>query len=189
MIDAASKAFFHFLAGNDGLKTLASRYGMANPTSFARRFIAGESVEEAIEAARLLEARGLSQTLDYLGESVATLEEAEGATVAYVQILDRIVASGIGRNVSLKLTQLGLDVSTEAALTNLRRILEPARTHGFFVRIDMENSLYTDATLEIFAALWAEGFRNLGVVLQSALFRTAQDLLQVVGRGARVRLV
>ena len=189
MIDAASKAFFHFLAGNDGLKNLASRYGMANPTSFARRFIAGERVEEAIEAARLLEARSLSQTLDYLGESVATLEEAENATVAYLQILDRIVASGIGRNVSLKLTQLGLDVSTEAALTNLRRILEPARTDGFFVRIDMENSPYTDATLEIFEALWTEGFRNLGVVLQSALFRTAQDLLRVVGRGARVRLV
>lgn len=189
MIDAASKAFFHFLARNEGLKGLASRYGMANPTSFARRFIAGETVEEAIEAARRLEGRGLSQTLDYLGESVATLEEAEGATRAYGQILDRIAESGIGCNISLKLTQLGLDVSREAALANLRRILEPARSHGFFVRIDMENSPYTDATLEIFEALWADGFSNLGVVLQSALFRTAQDLPRVVGRGARVRLV
>ena len=189
MIDAVSKAFFHFLASNDGLKKLASRYGMASPTSFARRFIAGESVEEAIEAARLLEAKGLSQTLDYLGESVDTLEEADGATVAYGQILDRIVASGVGRNVSLKLTQLGLDVSREVALANLRRILEPARTHGFFVRIDMENSPYTDATLETFEALWTEGFHDLGVVLQSALFRTAQDLPRVMGHGARVRLV
>jgi proline dehydrogenase len=189
MIDAASKAFFHFLARNESLKHMASRYGMASPTSFARRFIAGESVEEAIEAARRLEARGLSQTLDYLGESVATLEEAEGATAAYSQILDRIVASGVGRNISLKLTQLGLDVSQEAALTNLRRILEPARTHGFFVRIDMENSPYTDATLDIFGSLWADGFTNLGVVLQSALFRTPQDLQRVVALGARVRLV
>ena len=189
MIDAASKAFFHFLAGNEGLKSLASRYGMASPTSFARRFIAGETVEEAIEAARRLEGRGLSQTLDYLGESVATLEEADGATSAYGQILDRIVDSGIGRNISLKLTQLGLDVSQEAAHTNLRRILESAKAHGFFVRIDMENSPYTDATLEIFEALWADGFTNLGVVLQSALFRTAQDLPRVVGNGARVRLV
>jgi len=189
MIDAASKAFFHFLARNEGLKGLASKYGMASPTSFARRFIAGESVEEAIDAARRLEGRGLSQTLDYLGESVATLEEAEAATVDYGRILDRIVASNVGRNVSLKLTQLGLDVSQEAALANLRRILEPARTHGFFVRIDMENSPYTDATLEIFETLWAGGFTNLGVVLQSALFRTAHDLPRVVGRGARVRLV
>jgi proline dehydrogenase len=189
MLDVASKTFFHFLARNEGLKGLASRYGMANPTSFARRFIAGETVEEAIEAARALEGRGLSQTLDYLGESAGTLEEAEDATGAYGQILDRIVASGVGRNISLKLTQLGLDVSREAAQTNLRRILEPARTHGFFVRIDMENSPYTDATLEIFESLWADGFTNLGVVLQSALFRTAQDLPRVVGRGARVRLV
>jgi proline dehydrogenase len=189
MIDAASKAFFHLLAGNDGLKRLASRYGMANPTSFARRFIAGETVEEAIEVARVLEGRGLSQTLDYLGESVATIEEAESATRDYGQVLDRIVASGVGRNVSLKLTQLGLDLSREVALGNLRRILEPARVDGFFVRIDMENSPYTDQTLEIFETLWNEGFTNLGVVLQSALFRTAKDLPLIVGRGARVRLV
>jgi proline dehydrogenase len=189
MIDAASKAFFHFLARNESLKGLASRYGMANPTSFARRFIAGETIEEAIGAARSLEGRGLSQTLDYLGESADTLEAAEEATRAYGQILDRIVESGAGRNISLKLTQLGLDVSREAAQTNLRRILEPAKTEGFFVRIDMENSPYTEATLEIFEALWDQGFTNLGVVLQSALFRTAQDLPRVVGRGARVRLV
>ena len=189
MIDAASKTFFHFLAGNESLKRLASRYGMASPTSFARRFIAGESVEEAIEAARRLESRGLAQTLDYLGESVATLEEAGSATTAYVQILDRIVASGVGRNISLKLTQLGLDVSQDAAAAHLRRILEPAKAHGFFVRIDMENSPYTDATLEIFETMWADGFSNLGVVLQSALFRTTKDLPRVVGRGARVRLV
>ena len=189
MLGAASKTFFHFLAGNVGLKRLASRYGMASPTGFARRFIAGETAEEAIEAARGLESRGLSQTLDYLGESADTLEEAEAATGAYGQILDRVVESGVGRNISLKLTQLGLDVSREAALANLRRILEPARAHGFFVRIDMENSPYTDATLEIFETLWADGFTNLGVVLQSALFRTAQDLPRVVGLGARVRLV
>ena len=181
MIDAASKAFFHFLARNEGLKGLAIRYGMASPTSFARRFIAGESVEEAIEAARRLEARGLSQTLDYLGESVATARGSRRAPPRdYGRILDRIVASGIGRNVSLKLTQLGLDVIAGGRADNLRRILEPARTHGFFVRIDMESSPYTDVTLEIFETLWADGFTNLGVVLQSALFRTAQDLPRVV---------
>ena len=189
MIDRASKAFFHLLAGSDGVKGLASRYGMAHPDSFARRFIAGETPAEAIAAARRIEAAGLSQTLDYLGESVATLAEADAATSEYVGMLATIVEAGIGRNISLKLTQLGLDVSADAAQANLRRILEPARDHQFFVRIDMENSPYTDATITIFERLWDEGFTNVGVVLQSALFRTSADLKRIVARGARVRLV
>ncbi len=93
MIDAASKAFFHLLARSRSLQKLASRYGMASPTSFARRFIAGETVEEAIEAARRLEARGLTQTLDYLGESVGSAAEADAVTRDYRSILDTIVAS------------------------------------------------------------------------------------------------
>lgn len=189
MIDRASKAFFHLLAGSDQLRRLASRYGMASPESFARRFIAGETPAEAIAAARRVEAAGLAQTLDYLGESVGTAEEAEAATREYVAMLTTIVEAGIGRNISLKLTQLGLDVSADTALANLRRILEPARDHQFFVRIDMENSPYTDATLGIFERLWDEGLTNVGVVLQSALFRTSADLRRVVARGARVRLV
>jgi proline dehydrogenase len=189
MIDRASKAFFHLLAGSDPLRRLASRYGMASPESFARRFIAGETPAEAIAAARRIEAAGLTQTLDYLGESVATAGEAEAATREYVAMLTTIVEAGIGRNISLKLTQLGLDVSADTALGNLRRILEPGREHQFFVRIDMENSSYTDATLTIFERLWDEGLTNVGVVLQSALFRTSADLRRVVARGARIRLV
>ena len=189
MIDAASKAFFHFLAGNDSLRHLASRYGMAGETSFARRFIAGETVEEAIDAARAIEARGLSQTLDYLGESVATVSGAQAATADYGRILARIAGAGIGRNISLKLTQLGLEISPDVALANLRQLVEPARRDGFFVRIDMENSPFTDPTLAIFESLWAQGFTNLGVVLQSALFRTSTDLPRIVSLGARVRLV
>jgi proline dehydrogenase len=189
MIDRASKAFFHLLAGSAPLRRLASRYGMASPESFARRFIAGETPAEAIAAARRIEAAGLTQTLDYLGESVGTAAEADAATREYVAMLSTIVEAGIGRNISLKLTQLGLDVSADTALDNLRRILEPARAHGFFVRIDMENSPYTDATLAIFERLWDEGLTNVGVVLQSALFRTSADLRRVLARGARVRLV
>ena len=189
MIDRASKAFFHLLAGSDQLRHLASRYGMASPDSFARRFIAGETAAEAIAAARRIEAAGLTQTLDYLGESVGTVEEAHAATREYVDMLTTVVEAGIGRNISLKLTQLGLDVSPDTALDNLRRILEPARQHQFFVRIDMENSPYTDATLGIFERLWDEGFTDVGVVLQSALFRTSADLKRVVARGARIRLV
>jgi proline dehydrogenase len=189
MIDALSKASFHALARSRLLKRVASRYGLANPRSFARRFIAGETLEEAIVAARAVEARGLSLTLDYLGESASTLEEAAAATDEYVRMLDAIVGSGITRNISLKLTQLGLDVDRDRSLHNLRRIVEPARRHGFFVRIDMENSPYVAATLDIFETLWREGFPNVGVVLQSALHRSEADLRRVNALGARVRLV
>jgi proline dehydrogenase len=189
MIGAASKAFFHTLARSRALQRLASRYGLATPDGFARRFIAGESTAEAIAAARALEARGLSQTLDYLGESVSTAAAADQATREYLEVIDEVVAAGVGRNVSLKLTQLGLDLDRVTAIDNLRRILEPATTHGFFVRIDMENSPYTEVTLEIFETLWGLGYRNLGVVLQSALRRTPEDLDRVLTIGGRVRLV
>ena len=168
---------------------MASRYGMRRPTSFARRFIAGETIQEAIEAARVVETRGMTETLDLLGESVTNLEEAEAATRAYLRVLETVTASGIGRNLSLKLTQLGLDVDKASAVDNLRKILERAEPAGFFVRIDMENSPYTDVTLEIFETLWQQGHRQIGVVLQSALYRSENDLRRVVALGARVRLV
>jgi proline dehydrogenase len=187
MLDNASKAFFHILARSGALKVVASRYGMRRPTSFARRFIAGETVEEAIAAARAVEARGLTQTLDYLGESVANLAEADAATRDYLRIIDAIIAAGIGRNLSLKLTQLGLDVDRASAVDNLRRILD--RADGFFVRIDMENSPYTEVTLEIFEALWQQGYRHMGVVLQADLYRTEQDVARITRLGGRIRLV
>jgi len=189
MVDAASKAFFHLLARSRGLQRLASRYGLRTPRSFARRFIAGETTAEAIAAARALESRGLSQTLDYLGESVSSAAAADKATREYLAVIRDIVAAGIGRNISLKLTQLGLDLDRVTTLDNFRRILEPATTHGFFVRIDMENSPYTEVTLDVFETLWGLGYRNLGVVLQSALHRTEADLTRVLALGARVRLV
>ena len=188
MLDATSKALFHSLAQIEFLQRLASRYGMG-PTGFARRFIAGESVEEAVLAVRGLGARGFLLTLDYLGESVGTAEEADAATREYRRILQAIVDSGIERNVSLKLTQLGLDVDRATCVDNLRRILDPATEHGFFVRIDMENSPYTEVTLQIFETLWAQGYRNIGVVLQSALYRTEQDVSRITALGARVRIV
>ncbi len=187
--DAASKAFFHTLAQSGMLQRFASKYGMASPRSFARRFIAGETIEEAIAAARDIQAQGLLLTLDYLGESVATLDEATAATREYLRMIDVIVASGIERNVSLKLTQLGLDVDKATCVDNLRRILEPAQRHGFFVRIDMENSPYTDVTLHIFETLWQQQYRNVGVVLQSCLYRSEDDARRVMALGGRIRLV
>jgi proline dehydrogenase len=189
MLDATSKAFFHSLAQIRLLQRIASRYGMAPGTGFARRFIAGESIEEAVVAVQGVAAQGLLLTLDYLGESVGTSEAADAATRDYLRILDTIVASGIERNVSLKLTQLGLDVDRATCVDNLRRILDPATEHGFFVRIDMENSPYTDVTLQIFETLWGQGYRNMGVVLQSYLMRTEADVRRINTLGARIRLV
>ncbi len=188
MLEDTSKAFFHTLAQIEFLKRLASRYGMS-PRGFARRFVAGESIEEAVEAVRGVTRQGLLLTLDYLGESVATAEEADVVTREYIRIVHAIVRSDIERNISLKLTQLGLDVDRATAVDNLRRILEPATTHGFFVRVDMEGSVYTEATLQIFETLWGQGHRNIGIVLQAALMRTEHDLERMNRLGARIRLV
>ena len=189
MIGYVSRAFFHTLARSRTLQQLASRYGMRSTTSFARRFIAGESVDEAITAARTIEASGMMQTLDLLGESVATMAEADVATRAYLTMFDRIVAAGIGRNVSLKLTQLGLTIDRATCVDNLRRILDAAAANDFFVRVDMESSEYTQVTLDIFETVWQQGYRDAGIVLQAYLKRSGGDVARMNAIGARVRLV
>ena len=189
MIDAVQKGFFNLLSQNAVLKRLASRYGMASPTSFARRFIAGETVQEAIDVARTLQSKGFDLTLDYLGESVRSHQEADAAAREYVHLVDVLMASGIERNISLKLTQLGAGVDRATCIDNLRRILEAAERHEFFVRIDMESSAYTDLTLDVFETLWNRGHHNLGIVIQAALKRSEADVQRVSALRGRIRLV
>ena len=189
ILEALPKAAFSLLASSHTLKRLASRYGMRRPGSFARRFIAGESVAEAIDAARRIEQQGLMVTLDLLGESVASSDEAAVATRGYLDAVAAIEHAGIGRNISLKLTQLGLDVDRATCIDNLRRILETSAKSGFFVRIDMENSPYTDLTLEVLETVWNIGYRNVGTVIQSYLKRSAKDVERLNELGVRVRLV
>jgi proline dehydrogenase len=153
---------------------------MAPGGGFARRFIAGETVDEAVAAVQPLRSQGLLLTLDYLGESVSSAAAASAAAADYVTIIGAIVASGIERNISLKLTQLGLDVDRATAVDNMRRILEPADANGFFVRIDMENSPYTDATIGILDTLWQQGHHNIGTVIQSYLRRSEGDIRRLV---------
>jgi proline dehydrogenase len=162
---------------------------MATPASFARRFIAGENAEEAIEAARAIQAKGMLLTLDQLGESITTLAEAEAATKVYLSLVEKIKAAGIDRNISVKPTQLGLDIDQAVCVDNITRILDLAARHDFFVRIDMENTPYIQKTLDMFASVWSKGYRNAGVVLQSAVFRSEEDAKAVSKMGARVRLV
>jgi proline dehydrogenase len=186
---SVSKAVFQALAASKGMKAMASRYGMRDEGGFARRFVAGESVAEAIGAARRIQASRMTTTLDYLGESTATMAEADAATRAYIAILQQIAASDIDRNVSLKLTQLGLHVDRATCVDNLRRILDPASAQDFFVRLDMEDSRYTQVTLDIFETLWQQGYHQAGVVLQSYLPRSLEDARRMNALGARVRLV
>jgi len=189
MLDTVSRTFFHVLAGSQLLKSLASRYGMRANGGFARRFIAGENVDEAIAAARQIQAAGLHITLDLLGESVGSIAEAGAATRAYLAVLESIAAAGVERNISLKLTQLGLTVDRATCVDNLRRILDTGAAKDFFVRIDMENSPFTAVTLDVFETMWQQGYRNVGVVLQSYLRRSEADTARMNELGARVRLV
>jgi proline dehydrogenase len=186
---AGSKAFFYALSRSPILKRLASRHGLATSSSFASRFIAGETIDAAIEASRRLQAGGMLITLDHLGEGVQTTEEAAAATREYLRLMQIIVASGIERNISLKLTQLGIDVDRATCIDNMRRILAPAARDGFFVRVDMENSRYTERTLDVFETLWEQEYRNVGIALQSYLHRTESDIQRMNQLGARVRLV
>ena len=186
MIDATSKAFFHGLAQIPTLQRLASKYGMAPGTGFARRFIAGETVQEAVAAGAALQTQGLLLTLDYLGESVTSAAAAAAAAADYIRVITAIIESGIERNLSLKLTQLGLDVDRATAVDNMRRILEPADANGFFVRIDMENSPYTEATIGILDTLWQQGHRQIGTVIQSYLKRSEADIRKLNTMGSRV---
>ena len=188
MLQTVSKVFFQILAGSSHLKSLASRFGMRG-RGFARRFIAGATVEEAVDAARQIQANGLHVTLDYLGESVASIAAADAATRAYIAVLEKIAAAGVERNISLKLTQLGLTIDRATCVDNLRRILDAAAARDFFVRIDMEDSTFTAVTLDVFETMWQQGYRNAGVVLQSYLPRSEADAARMNALGARVRLV
>ena len=189
MLESVSKNFFHLLARNRTLQLLASRIGLRKPASFGRRFIAGETLQEAIEAAHVVQRSGRLLTLDHLGENVTNLDEAEASTRNYLEIVETMIREGIDRNISLKLTSLGLDVDRAIAVDNLRKILERAEPAGFFVRLDMESSQYTEITIEIFEMLWRYGHRGFGVVLQAALRRSEQDLRRINTLGGRVRLV
>ena len=157
--------------------------------AFARRFVAGETLDDAIAAVRALNARGITASLDELGESVHNEAEATATRDHYLAILDRIAADKLDANVSVKLTALGLDISEDLCIRLMRDLLERAKQRGSFVRIDMESTAYTERTLEIFAKSFYPQYRDhVGVVLQSYLRRTAADVDRTIEWQCRVRL-
>ena len=156
---------------------------------FARRFVAGETLGDALAAVRVLNAKGISASLDELGESVSNESEARRTRDTYLRILDEIAAAKLNANVSVKLTALGLDISEELCVTLMQDLLERARLHGTFVRIDMEGSAHTALTLRLFEERFYPSYRDhVGIVLQSYLYRTAADVERAIELKCRVRL-
>jgi proline dehydrogenase len=178
---------FLTLSNSRELQDMALHNGLAR--KFALRFVAGETLDQAVSAIRTLNKKQITATFDHLGENITTADEAHAAADAYIQVLDKIESTGINSNVSLKLTQMGLDVDEELCFSNVARICERAKQLNNFVRLDMESTSYTDRTLDVFRRLWHEsGYRNVGVVLQAYLYRTEGDVREMNRLGARVRL-
>jgi proline dehydrogenase len=157
--------------------------------AFARRFVAGETLDDALAAVRALNAKGISVSLDELGESVTNEREARATRDQYLEILDRLATAQLDANVSVKLTAMGLDISEELCVSLMQDLLERARRLGNFVRIDMESSAYTERTLALFEERFHPSFRDhVGIVLQTYLYRTWADAERALQLKCRVRL-
>jgi proline dehydrogenase len=156
---------------------------------FASRFVAGETLNDALAAVRALNAKGITASLDLLGESVRNEREARAAAAEYMTILDRIKQQQLDANVSLKLTAMGLDISEELCVGIMHDVLDRARQYDTFVRLDMESSAYTERTLRLFYDRLYPAYKdNVGIVLQSYLYRTSSDVEQAASAKCRVRL-
>jgi proline dehydrogenase len=181
------RSAFLYLAGQQQIFKFVRNNRLAK--SFANRFVAGETLDSALTAVARLNARGITASLDLLGESVHNEAEANVAGEAYITMLDRIHEQKADANVSVKLTAMGLDISEDLCVTIMHKILARARDCSSFVRIDMESSEYTERTLDLFERrLYPTYPQNVGIVLQSYLFRTFADVERAILIKARVRL-
>lgn len=167
------------------VEKLSTSYGKG----LASRFIAGDTLEEALDEVEKLQTLGIMSTLDHLGEGIQKLSEATAYKEHYVKLLDGIAARKINANVSLKPTQMGLALDQSACLSNIREVVKGARRSRNFVRIDMENTPYTQATINMVRRLHDEGLTNVGTVLQAYLFRTEQDAKELLRERVSLRLV
>jgi proline dehydrogenase len=176
-----------YLSRQEGLKEFATKFPPFK--KLTTRFIAGETTEQAIAAIREINARGASASFDHLNESVTSVAGTEDEVREYLHLLELIDETKIDSNVSIKLTQFGLEIDPELAYRNARQIVESAARRGNFVRIDMEGSNVTQITLDIFRRLRSEfGLDEVGIVLQSYLYRTIDDARDILQIPARIRL-
>lgn len=156
-------------------------------TRMAKSFVAGETIDEALQAVKKLNDRGIMATLDVLGESVKAREDSEKAVQSYLDLLDSISRTGVNSHVSLKLTQMGLDIDDEYCYQNMVKIVSHAKKHDNFVRFDMEGSPHTQRTLDIFYRVRGE-FDNVGIVIQAYLYRSEKDIEGLNRIKAKVRI-
>jgi len=176
-----------YLSRQEGLKDFATRFSFFK--KLTTRFIAGENIDEAVAAIKAINARGCTATFDHLNESVTSPAETEAEVREYQDVLARIDESGIDSNVSIKLTQFGLEIDPDLAYRNARRVVEDAVRRGNFVRVDMEGSNVTQATIDCFKRLRGEfGLNDVGVALQSYLYRTMDDARALLKIPARIRI-
>ena len=181
-IDASLRRVILAAADSRRVQRLVRRYGMRLG---AARFVAGETLDECIAVLRRLNDQGLHANTTLLGEGVLEPAQTERVVAAYDEVIDRIAAEGLRANVALKLTHLGLEIDEELAYRNLRTLLGK----GSFIRIDMEQSQFVDATLRVFRRLREDGFANVGTVLQAYLYRTPEDLESLLPLAPNLRLV
>lgn len=173
------------VAGNPLVRRLSVKYGK----KLARRFIAGDTLQSALAEVEALNRKGIMATLDHLGEGIKHLGEAGGYRDEYIRLIEAIAASRVDSNVSLKPTQMGLALNRTACYANIRAVVAKAREKDNFVRLDMEDSPYTQATLDIVRKLHAEGLTNSGTVIQAYLRRSERDASELLREGIRLRLV
>jgi len=176
------------LAGsqNQWLAQRAPKYGFVRKA--VQRFMPGEDASQAFEAARALQDSRIATILTQLGENVKAAGEADAVTRHYLQVLDRVKEQKLDAVISVKLTQLGLDLNADSCFTNVQRLVERAKELGNFVWIDMEGSAYTDATLQLYRRVRAQ-HANVGVCVQSYLYRTEKDLADLLPIAPVIRLV
>ncbi len=180
------RTFLLYLSAAAWARTLVTHLPLARPV--VRRFVAGESIDEAMAATQALNQRGMLATLDYLGESVTSREEAFIARDEILNLLDQVHQTGVQANVSLKLSQLGLKIDPALTRESLVQLLTLARETNNKIRLDMEESALVDITLDIYRWLREEaGFENVGVVIQAYLYRSEADVRRLVESGAWVR--
>ncbi|MHB8643307.1 MAG: proline dehydrogenase family protein [Gaiellaceae bacterium] len=173
-------------AGSTRIQRFVSRYGMRLG---AGRFVPGETLDECVVSLRALNAKGLYANTTILGESVRDAAEAAAVAAEYERVLERLAAEKLKANVALKLTHLGLELDEEIAYANVKRVVEAAQRLGNFIRLDMEQSSVVDATLRIYGRLRAEGFDNVGCVLQAYLYRSEDDLRDLLPLRPNLRVV
>ncbi len=162
---------------------------MKLPFVLAKKFVAGETFEESIPKSRYLNDKNLKLTLDLLGENVTDKTTADATVEAYIQLLNGIKEHGLISSISIKLTMMGLDIDRKYCTENLFRLLDVAKQHNQFVRIDMEGSDYTQITIDIFKEAFAKYGKHVGTVIQTMLHRTKDDIIELADLGADIRLV